>query len=594
MRCSNKELGLSWPDPVEVRLGLACAEQLEGDPARAAALLAEAAELAAHPRHVGAGRLTLELAERLGAKVAWQGDPQVFESAAERIEGTKLRHRRGLRRAYGRGGGKCAKARLRWLTAVAAGARMLASAGQWVAAADAYEALLGSTESPSSPLTTFAPARSRLVSMLVEEVKEAVAAGDVPRVEAAHRRLAELGEASELLPLSVAAAHRNAGRLDEALEELETLRHVSDDTVELAAAGHLAGDVLLEFERPEEATAAYRVALETTAETALEDRAVLETRLGVAAATADETARALDLLRSAIAIVRQQEGRTRAAHTVIGACTDIASFAGTPPLLPMTLRALLEDREVRPGQRRRLASARFEVVLRASAWRRLSVEYKLLPLPSPRRRRQIFGLQVFRPITDKGITVLGLTYQSAELQKLRLHGPNVEFEVRFDRFDIWAISVKTGANSWLEVENRFGVPRGVSIWEWTGAARELLTVHARNAETDIDIVMEAINRRRNSGEALAARAEMGTDYASPKHIALLEKKVFMNCNLSEKDQGRSKQLAAMVSPEHPLAHGLDLLNDDLLDADTPPVGKQPDENAATTDQSGSGDYVEFD
>ena len=230
----------------------------------------------------------------------------------------------------------------------------------------------------------------------------------------------------------------------------------------------------------------------------------------------------------------------------------------------------------------------------AHAWRRLSVEYKLLPLPSPRRRRQIFGLQVFRPITDKGITVLGLTYQSAELQKLRLHGPNVEFEVRFDRFDIWAISVKTGANSWLEVENRFGVPRGVSIWEWTGAARELLTVHARNAETDIDIVMEAINRRRNSGEALAARAEMGTDYASPKHIALLEKKVFMNLNLSEKDQGRSKQLAAMVSPEHPLAHGLDLLNDDLLDADTPPVGKQPDENAATTDQSGSGDYVEFD
>ena len=359
----SQALAASSTDPVDVRLGLACAEQIGGDPARAAELLAEAVQLARYPRHAAVGRLTLELAERLRMPVAWQADPELFELAAERLAERRYDVGEALDEvaAVAQAG---VEGETRWLTAVAARARMLAFDGRWAEAADAYEELLlSSGESPSSPLATFAPARSRLAEMMTRETDEAIAAGDVLRVKRAHRRLVELVESSERLPLAVAAAHRNAGRPEEALRELEPLRQPDGgDPAALAAAGLLSGDVLLELQRPEEAAAAYGQALEAVPETALEERAVLETRLGVAAAMAGETARALGLMRSALAVVLPLEGRTRAARTVIGTCTDVVSFAGTPPLLPMTVRALLEDREVRRGQRRRLASTRFEVL----------------------------------------------------------------------------------------------------------------------------------------------------------------------------------------------------------------------------------------
>ena len=360
----HRELEAAWADPGEARLGLACAEQLADDSARALALLAEAAELARYPRHAAAGRLTLELAERLDAPVAWRADLQLFDEAAKRLAGRSYNGAEALDELAAVEQASV-EGDTRWLMAVAARARVLAMLSRWSDAADAYEALLGkSIQSPPSQLVAFTPARSHLVSMLSKETEEAMTTGDVQQVERAHRRLFELGEVSErLLPLTVVKAHRTAGRLEDAFRELEPLRRAEGgDPAELADAWRISGDVLLELQRPEEAMPAYERALDAMDATALEDRAAVQARLGVAAAAAGDTAKALGHMRAALEVIRLQEGRTKAAETVVAACTDVGSFAGTPPLLPMTVRALLEDREVSRGQRRRLASAWFEVL----------------------------------------------------------------------------------------------------------------------------------------------------------------------------------------------------------------------------------------
>ncbi|GAB1581905.1 hypothetical protein [Phyllobacterium phragmitis] len=234
-----------------------------------------------------------------------------------------------------------------------------------------------------------------------------------------------------------------------------------------------------------------------------------------------------------------------------------------------------------------------------NAWLRGSGKHGLLPCPSTEDRRKIFGIRLQRPIGDQGIRVFGLSYQSEEIQRIRKVVGKAEIECRVDRHDLWAISAKRPDGKWTTVPNRFGLPAGVSIWEWVAASRAIEEQHARNASVGRAVAVRAINALRESGDALAARAEFASATISDRHVAALERQLWRNVRLDEAEPAAmdGAELSPLAKGPEAIMQGIQLLpgvEGDLVGPDpseTPPASAAPRE---VTDQFGSADDISFD
>jgi putative transposase len=142
-----------------------------------------------------------------------------------------------------------------------------------------------------------------------------------------------------------------------------------------------------------------------------------------------------------------------------------------------------------------------------NAWLRLTGLYGVMPPPSPEVRRHVFGLSFEKRISNRGLLVLGLYYQSPGLQKLRADVGQKKVLIRFDRTDIGAISVLT-AEGWLSVPCTFPELAGTGYWEWVAAAEDLARRNADMAALTRDIVERAVAAVREKGEMATARAEL--------------------------------------------------------------------------------------
>lgn len=225
-----------------------------------------------------------------------------------------------------------------------------------------------------------------------------------------------------------------------------------------------------------------------------------------------------------------------------------------------------------------------------NAWLRLSREYGIQPVPSNKQRRRIFGIKCKRSIGDEGVRILGLHYQSPELQRIRVYSSQSEVEVRFDRFDLSHASVN-GPDGWFDLPNRFGLPRGVSIWEWVAACKHLTEIHADNAKITNLAAMAVIDGLRVSGEASVARAEFGKPVMTDKHVKAIEDKLFHSLRLIETDKVLPPPANIGVA-FNPLALDIDPLVEIELDEPAKPDQKAPAQ-AATTSQFGNANQVVF-
>ncbi|TWB12967.1 putative transposase [Nitrospirillum amazonense] len=207
----------------------------------------------------------------------------------------------------------------------------------------------------------------------------------------------------------------------------------------------------------------------------------------------------------------------------------------------------------------------------ASAWRRLTAKYGVTPPPDARTRRSVFGLSCTRHIQGKGVRVLGIHYQSPELQRLRRSTPEVE--VRVDRFDLGEISVKAG-DGWLTVKP--AVPglnlHRVTWWEWTATAADLRRRHADAASLGIPVVREALSTIRREGLAAAERAELGSPIIGEEALERAEKDLFLSFAFQDDGtrgadllegvpQVADQQQAVHPTPLAPARHGPDPADD---------------------------------
>lgn len=150
-----------------------------------------------------------------------------------------------------------------------------------------------------------------------------------------------------------------------------------------------------------------------------------------------------------------------------------------------------------------------------AAWLRLTETCPPLPPPDPDRARHLFGLQAERKIGNHGVRVLGLNFQSMELQKLRRKIRNEKVRIRIDRSDIGHISVEMGPGEWLTVECVRDGFDGVSAKHWMLAAKRLRRRNADVAKLSEADVFNALAEIH--AVARAAEARMGIEASLLDH-----------------------------------------------------------------------------
>jgi putative transposase len=143
----------------------------------------------------------------------------------------------------------------------------------------------------------------------------------------------------------------------------------------------------------------------------------------------------------------------------------------------------------------------------------------MIPPLDQRQRRRIFGTVISRKISARGIRFLNIHYQSRELQRLWAerkaipNSPTPSVEIRVDRFNVNTVSYHDG-KEWVDLKSELSLPDNVSAWEWTAALTAMQKTHRKNAKVNLSVLLNAVNDLRKSGEAAAARAELGTDIIS--------------------------------------------------------------------------------
>ncbi|MCQ1839169.1 Mu transposase C-terminal domain-containing protein [Neorhizobium galegae] len=170
------------------------------------------------------------------------------------------------------------------------------------------------------------------------------------------------------------------------------------------------------------------------------------------------------------------------------------------------------------------------------AWHRLRKFYKPTPPLSPRLRRSVFGIKVSRKVSRSGIRVLGIQYTSSKLQAL-FRASDEDVEVRLDRFDLGAISVRH-PEGWLTVPASHEEFAGMSLWKWLAFNQRLNLTNRKNAEVPLEIARRTKEWLRDQAQIAQAEAELGSSILTERDIIRFEKNVayqvdFVDCKRTE-------------------------------------------------------------
>lgn len=144
----------------------------------------------------------------------------------------------------------------------------------------------------------------------------------------------------------------------------------------------------------------------------------------------------------------------------------------------------------------------------ANAWKRLVAKYGVIPAPDRHVRRAIFGVDLSRVLSSRGVRVLGLYYTCAELQEYRRKAGDTDVDVRLDPLDLGHISVRLGEAGWLAVPCIRPGFDDVPVDVWLSASADLRRRFAAEARLNDEFVAKAIRDAWELASRAAARASI--------------------------------------------------------------------------------------
>ncbi|NIX77353.1 Mu transposase C-terminal domain-containing protein [Microvirga terricola] len=144
----------------------------------------------------------------------------------------------------------------------------------------------------------------------------------------------------------------------------------------------------------------------------------------------------------------------------------------------------------------------------ANAWKRLVAKYGVIPPPDRHVRRAIFGVDLSRALSSRGIRVLGLHYTCSELQEYRRKVGDVEVDARLDPLDLGHVSVRLSEAGWLAVPCIRPGFDDVPAHIWLSASADLRRRFAAEARLNDEVIAAAISDAWELASRAAARANI--------------------------------------------------------------------------------------
>lgn len=210
-----------------------------------------------------------------------------------------------------------------------------------------------------------------------------------------------------------------------------------------------------------------------------------------------------------------------------------------------------------------------------NAWLRLGKKHGVEAAPSARKIREATGIDCFGVIGDKGLRCLGLHFQTQELMNLFRVVGKQKVRFRISRFDVSAISVWDGRR-WFEVPNRYHLPRGISLWEWTTAGLQMIAANKANAELNMGAMLDAVNVCRASGESADRRAGVRGEAWDTAYLQRMDEQLSLSLRFAEDVDMRGSKLVDLTVVPFPGRHVSD-------QADRPAPPLQPERYRTTSE-----------
>ncbi|WFU04551.1 hypothetical protein QA648_27620 (plasmid) [Rhizobium sp. CB3171] len=197
----------------------------------------------------------------------------------------------------------------------------------------------------------------------------------------------------------------------------------------------------------------------------------------------------------------------------------------------------------------------------ANAWRRLSRDCSILPPIDPGDRCKIFGTELERTITDKGVASTGIHYDHTDLQRLRFeqqaipHAPAPKVKIRVSRLDLSSIFFKKG-NEWVEAKAVIGIPVGTTIFEWVAARKDWNENNNANTKAKLSTLLAAVRDVRAAGTTAALSAGLGVDRLVAANYDQIEREYFKTSIVDDLNDP-VRELVALAIPHNPLDVGVE-------------------------------------
>ncbi len=226
------------------------------------------------------------------------------------------------------------------------------------------------------------------------------------------------------------------------------------------------------------------------------------------------------------------------------------------------------------------------------AWDRLTAEYGVSPVPGRDTIRAVFGTGVTRVVGPHGVRVLGLNYQSRQLQawhRSTLHADKID--VRVDHHDVGRVSVRVGKD-WIHAECVTPHMDGVSLATLRETRAALAVRFAAGAKIREKDLLEGIRAGRAMAREGLGIFGLSEDWSTPDAIARAERDLDMGWIMPGDEEGHVDPLSRAVpstGPEvawpAPASTDGPLFRESDGGVDDPPQVHDPDAESRPTRQT---------
>lgn len=205
----------------------------------------------------------------------------------------------------------------------------------------------------------------------------------------------------------------------------------------------------------------------------------------------------------------------------------------------------------------------------AQCWDRLVAKYGLPAPVDAMDRRAIFGVELERTISGRGVRVSGADFSCEALRQAYKHNHQRKLHLRFDQMDLGWIAVEVNG-TWHPAYDLSGALSGVSFYQWSAFAKTVMTANREQAAMTAGIYHDGLRCLELLSVEAANAAQLGRMTLSAEELDRAERTLGLGLHFLPSDA--PVQAAA---PSNWLEGGFEVGAPDAGDPENPPPPEAP-------------------